>query len=154
MPKKTRKDYPKNWEEIAMSVKKRDEYRCQSCKIQFIAVPNGGKITFVPVDTEKLRRLTVHHKDRDVGNSDREQSSVAVLRLPLPSRMAANQKRNRNKKNSSASSKWPASFLVMYTTLYNWYTIWENNVMIPILSFIFGMLCGIFVIAIMIGGGQ
>ena len=64
MPRKTRKDYPKNWEEIARNIKERDSWTCQNCLLPF--GQGNTKLTI----NGKFLVLIVHHKDRDTMNSD------------------------------------------------------------------------------------
>lgn len=64
MARKTRKDYPENWEEISLSIKERDNWMCQDCLLPFGA--GNTKLTV----NHKFLVLTVHHKDRDTMNSD------------------------------------------------------------------------------------
>ena len=61
MPRKTRKDYAHNWEQISISIKNRDKWTCQRCKLKFEV---GGKV--IVLENGKIRRLTVHHKNRNV----------------------------------------------------------------------------------------
>ena len=63
MPRKTRKDYPDNWEEIAFNIKERDNWMCQDCLLQFHR--GNNKLTI----NGKMILLTVHHKDRDTQNN-------------------------------------------------------------------------------------
>lgn len=65
MGKKTRRDYAQNWEEISHQIKVRDSFSCRRCGLKF---DEGKKMR---VDG-KWRRLTVHHKDRDVTNNSDE----------------------------------------------------------------------------------
>ncbi len=66
MPKKTRKDYPANWEEIAARVKANARYMCEECKLQF---PVGENVLYV---FGKKLVLTVHHRDRNPMNNNPE----------------------------------------------------------------------------------
>ena len=65
MPKKTRRDYPSNWHEISEQIKKRDNYQCQECKLQF-----SHETRKVKDVRGKWQTLGVHHKDRRPMNSD------------------------------------------------------------------------------------
>jgi len=65
MPRKTIKEYPDNWEEIARGIKERDGWRCQECGLEF--APDVKKV----VDGNgKTQTLGVHHKDRNPQNND------------------------------------------------------------------------------------
>lgn len=59
----TRKDYPKNWEEIRQEVIKNAEYTCQEC---------GREGATINENTGSEVILTVHHIDENPGNNERE----------------------------------------------------------------------------------
>lgn len=63
MAKKTKQDYPKNWQEISERIKKRDNYTCQGCKLSFVHL-KGKSVRVIMLQNGLIRRLTVHHKDR------------------------------------------------------------------------------------------
>jgi 5-methylcytosine-specific restriction endonuclease McrA len=63
--KKTRRNYPKNWPEIARLIKIRDGWRCQHCGLQF-----ADGLKNVVDQNGKAQTLGVHHLDRNPMNND------------------------------------------------------------------------------------
>lgn len=68
--RKTKKDYPLDWDELSLLIKQRAGWRCEWCSVQFTPGDNvreifqGGKF--------KKITYTVHHKDRNTKNNKPE----------------------------------------------------------------------------------
>ena len=74
MPKKTVKDYPKNWRDIAESIKRKDKNTCQKCKLDFTIeeFTDARHAKLKHPESGNLVTLTVHHKDRNPMNCEIE----------------------------------------------------------------------------------
>ena len=68
--KKTKKDYPINWDEISLLIKQREGWRCKWCGVQF--TPNENVLEVFRDGKFKKITFTVHHRDRDTNNNKPE----------------------------------------------------------------------------------
>lgn len=76
--KKSLKDYPPDWPQIAISLKRKAGWMCEKCGEFF---PNETGSKFVEIRGRRtIITLTVHHKDRNPWNC--KQENLIVLCSP------------------------------------------------------------------------
>lgn len=84
--KKNKSHYPKNWDEISISVKTEAGWRCEKCGEAF--EPGCNIKYFGLKSNRKQLTFTVHHKDRNPMNNKRENlialCSACHCRAELP----------------------------------------------------------------------
>lgn len=65
-----RSRYPKNWDEIALKVKREAKWTCQKCELKCLK-PSDDRSKLNKSEKAKLT-LTVHHLDHTPENNDRK----------------------------------------------------------------------------------